>query len=547
MKLSLDIKTGLSQTLTPQQIQYLKLLQLPQIQLEQYVMKELEQNPMLEELDEDTAPAANDDLLPENDEFSGDSGENNKLIDDVPEPFEFYKMIAQEDTPKAKDYSTYGDEGSGTPYQIKNSITFYEDLIQQLRFLPLTDEEYILGEQIVGNVDEDGYLRRDLPDIVDETNVLIAELNLDKKTKADKLEREARGINYNPARNYKVSEEALKILRQHNGTLPGIEQKEEENDNLKDVSLEQAEKILKLIQNLDPPGIASRTLQECLIAQCKALPPDKELRDLALKILEDTYDAFTKKHFHIIKKRFDLSDDEVRQAFDLIRHLNPKPGNSISDNISQTVIPDFIIEKETGTRELLITVNDSSLPVIKLSEAYKKIKKEAKYRLFNKETKEWIRHKYEDAKFLIQAIRQRKNTMLKVMAAIAALQRDFFDIGPAGLKPLIYKDVSEATGLDISTVCRIVNGKYVQTEFGTFELKSFFSEALPNEEGEEVATSVIKQVLKDIIDSESKQKPYSDQKLVEELKKRGYKVARRTVAKYREQLKIPVARLRKEL
>jgi RNA polymerase sigma-54 factor len=547
MKLSLDIKTSLSQTLTPQQIQYLKLLQLPQIQLEQYVMKELEQNPMLEEIDEDTAVATNDELLTGNDNFAETPEESSKLIDDVPEPFEFYKMIAQEDTPKAKDFSAYGDEDSGTPYQIKDSVTFYEDLIQQLRFLPLSDEEYILGEQIVGNVDEDGYLRRDLQEIVEETNVLIAELNLDKKTKEEKLEREARNLNYNPARNYKVSEEALKILRQHNGTMPDIEQKDEDNGNLKEVTIEQAEKILSLIQNLDPPGIASRTLQECLIAQCKGLPNDREYKDLALNILQDTYDAFTKKHFHVIKKRFDLNDDEVRKVFDLIRHLNPKPGNAISDNISQTVIPDFIIEKEQGTGELLITVNDSSLPVIRLSEAYKKIKKEAKYKLFNKETKEWIRNKYEDAKFLIQAIRQRKNTMLKVMTAIAALQRNFFDIGPAGLKPLIYKDVSEATGLDISTVCRIVNGKYVQTEFGTFELKSFFSEALPNEDGEEVATSVIKQVLKDIIDSEPKQKPYSDQKLVEELKKRGYKVARRTVAKYREQLRIPVARLRKEL
>ncbi len=544
MKLSLDIKTGLSQTLTPQQIQYLKLLQLPQIQLEQYVIQELEQNPMLEEIDDNTAQPANEDLLiPDEDS----SNKPDKFIDDEPEPFEFYKMIAQEDTPKAKDYSAYGDEDSGAPYQIKDSVTFYDDLIQQLRFLPLTDEEYILGEQIVGNVSEDGYLRRDLPEIVEETNVLIAELNLNKRTKAEKIEREARSKNFNPARNYQVSEEALKILNRHNGGIAEVEKIDDDNDNLKEVSIEQAEKILSLIQNLEPPGIASRTLQECLIAQCKALSPEREGRDLALAVLEDTYDAFTKKHFHIIKKRLDIGDDDVRRIFDLIRHLNPKPGNAISDNVSQTVIPDFIIEKESGTNELLITVNDSSLPVIRLSEAYKKIKKEAKFKLFNKETKEWIRNKYEDAKFLIQAIKQRKNTMLKVMTAITALQRDFFDLGPSGLKPLIYKDVSEATGLDISTVCRIVNGKYAQTEFGTFELKSFFSEALPNEDGEEVATSVIKQVLKDIIDAEPKDKPYSDQKLVGELKKSGYKVARRTVAKYREQLKIPVARLRKEL
>lgn len=545
MKLSLDIATKLSQTLTPQQIQYLKLLQLPQIQLEQYVMKELEQNPMLEEIDEENESQKEEIITSSNDDFVEEKDVESNVIDDVPEPFEFYKMIAQEDNTQYHDYSDY-DEETGDGYQIKDNGSFYEELMQQIRFLPLSDEEYIIAEQIIGNIDTDGYLRRDLFEIVEEINVLIAELNLDKQLREQRLERESRGEFYNPARNYAVSEEALKILEEH-GRSDILTESNTDNGNLKEVSVEQAEKIVKLIQNLDPPGISSRNLQECLVAQCKALPKEREGRDLALKILVEAYDAFTKKHFHIIKKQFNVNDNQIRQAFDLITHLNPKPGNAIDEGFTQTVIPDFIIEKEPGTGELLITVNDSSLPVIKLSDAYKKIKSEAKYKLFNKETKDWIRNKYEDAKFLIQAIRQRKNTMLKVMTAIAALQRDFFDIGPAGLKPLIYKDIAEDTGLDISTVCRIVNGKYVQTEFGTFELKSFFSEALPNLDGEEVATSVIKQVLKDIIDKESKTKPYSDQKLVEELKKRGYKVARRTVAKYREQMRIPVARLRREL
>ncbi len=551
MKLSLDISTKLSQTLTPQQIQYLKLLQLPQIQLEQYVMKEIEQNPMLEEIDDANEVTENDNIQEQNslnptDEFENPESSENKIIDDDPEPFEFYRMIAQEDTPKARDYSAYSDEDPSEDFQIEGSPSLYDDLMQQIKFLPLTDEEYILAEQIVGNVDTDGYLRRHLDEIVDETNILIAELNLDNKLKEERLAREARGETYNPARNYAVPDEVLRILNEHNNGNISIAS-EKENNNIKEVTVQQAEKLVKLIQNLDPPGIASRNLQECLIAQCKALVKEKEGCDIALKILEEAYDAFAKKHFHIIKRRFNLNDDEIRNAFELITHLNPKPGSSISDDFTQTVIPDFIIEKDTTNGELLITVNDSSLPVIKLSDAYKKIKKESKYKLFNKETKDWIRNKYEDAKFIIQAIRQRKNTMLKVMTSVAARQRDFFDVGRSGLKPLIYKDIAEDTGLDISTVCRIVNGKYVQTEFGTFELKSFFSEALPNLDGEEVATSVIKQILKEIIDNESKQKPFSDQRLVEELKKRGYPVARRTIAKYREQMKIPVARLRREL
>ena len=551
MKLSLDISTKLSQTLTPQQIQYLKLLQLPQIQLEQYVMKEIEQNPMLEEIDDTNEVPENenvqeqDSLIP-TDDFENPESPENKIIDDDPEPFEFYKMIAQEDTPKARDYAAYSEEDKTEDFQIEGSPSLYDDLMQQIKFLPLTDEEYILAEQIVGNVDTDGYLRRHLDEIVDETNILIAELNLDNKLKEERLAREARNKTYNPARDYAVSDEVLRILNEHNnGNIP-IDS-EEKTNNLKEVTIPQAEKLVKLIQHLEPPGIASRNLQECLIAQCKALVKEKEGCDIALKILEEAYDAFAKKHFHIIKKRFNLNDDEIRNAFELITHLNPKPGSSISDDFTQTVIPDFTIEKDATNGELLITVNDSSLPVIKLSDAYTKIKKEAKYKLFNKETKDWIRNKYEDAKFLIQAIRQRKNTMLKVMASIAGRQRDFFDVGRSGLKPLIYKDIAEDTGLDISTVCRIVNGKYVQTEFGTFELKSFFSEALPNLDGEEVATSVIKQILKEIIDNESKQNPFSDQRLVEELKKRGYPVARRTIAKYREQMKIPVARLRREL
>ena len=321
----------------------------------------------------------------------------------------------------------------------------------------------------------------------------------------------------------------------------------EKNSRIHDVTIEQAERVLKLIQSLDPPGIASRTIQECLIAQCKSISQKNAAQKLALEILVNAYEPFTMKHFHIIKKQLEVTDDYLREALDVIRKLNPKPGGGDNTGGTQTVIPDFIIEKDEESGEMMISVNDSRLPILRLSDAYDKIKKESRVKMFNKETREFIRNKYEDAKFLIQAIKQRKHTMLKVMTAIGGLQHDYFEIGPAGLKPLIYKNVAEETGLDISTVCRIVNGKYVQTAFGTTELKFFFSESLPSDEGEEIATTVIKQVLKDLIENESKDKPLSDDKIAAKLKKQGYNVARRTVAKYREQLKIPVARLRREL
>jgi RNA polymerase sigma-54 factor len=319
------------------------------------------------------------------------------------------------------------------------------------------------------------------------------------------------------------------------------------NSDIEFVNIQDAEHVLLLIQNLDPPGIASRTVQECLIAQCKSIPKPNAAQKLALVILDECYDAFAMKHYHIISKQLEVTDDYLREAIEVIRRLNPKPGGGRDLNVIHTVIPDFIINKDEESNELIITINDSSLPHLRLNTAYEKLKKEARQKQFNKDTREWIRNKYEDAKFLIQAIKQRKSTMLKVMTAIAGLQSSFFYDGPAMLKPLIYKDVSDNTGLDISTVCRIVNGKYVQTDFGIYELKYFFSESLKNEDGEDVSTTVIKEIIKNILEKEDKRKPLSDDKISSDLKAMGHNVARRTVAKYREQLKIPVARLRKEL
>ena len=575
MKLSLDLRTSLNLTLTPQQIQYLKLLQLPLIQLEQAVMQEIEQNPMLEEAtpDEGVNPTAADEYEPgDYADFSSkeipkgeiDTFDESQIdttsskVDDQGDPFEFYRLLWQDDSINMKRSRTHHDAEDEDPeyFQQRDTLSLADELIQQIRLLSLSKEEYILGEQIIGNVDSDGYLRRDLIEIVDETNVIINNLNLQVQIRHVEDARKVNSpVTDNPSRAYAVSSEAFVLA--NNINIAGIDENGEiiENDEeedieapelIKNVSIEQAEKILHQIQKLDPPGYGSRSVQECLLAQAKASKPNAAQK-LAIEILENAYEAFTMKHYPAMLKQFAVTEDYLREAIEFIRKLNPKPGGIDSQSTSNTIIPDFTIERDEETDELLINVNDSRIPILKLNKAYELLKKDAHYKAFNKDTKEWIRNKFEDAKFLIQAIRQRKSTMVKVMTAIAGLQRDFFENGPSSLKPLIYKNVADDTGLDISTVCRIVNGKYVQTEYGTYELKFFFSESLPSEDGEDVSTRVIKQVLKDIIDAEPKDKPYSDDKIGKELKNKGYNVARRTVAKYREQLKIPVARLRKEL
>ncbi len=576
MKLSLDLKTSLSQTLTPQQIQYLKLLQLPVIQLEQQVRQEIESNPMLEEIiDAELGITESGEPLEETDEAftpaetDGEGKdaaielkerESERYLSDDRDPFEFQKMFMHEDASyqgKTRKIDYEDDESEG--FQISHHTSLAEDLIQQFRLVDLTREEFFLGEQIIGNIDNDGYLRRDLQEIVNETNALIAEINYNLENA--RAEQNSKNGNYeNPARQFALSKESSQLLMSVYKSNPDMveslkelvagaqtERDDENGQLLKEVTMEQADKVLAEIRSLDPPGIGSRDVRECLLAQLDAYPKPNAAQKLAKEILQYTYDAFTKKHYNVIRKQLGVTDDYLREALEEIRSLNPKPGGGDYQAEVNTVIPDFVVDVDEESGELMITVNDTSLPSIRLNKAYEKMKKEAYFKTSNKETKDWVRNKYEDAKFLIQAIKQRKTTMLKVMTAIAHLQQDFFYYGPSEIKPLIYKNVADNTGLDISTVCRIVNGKYVQTPYGTYELKYFFSEALPTEEGEEVATRVIKQELKNIIDSESKKKPYSDDKLSQMLKDKGFRVARRTVAKYREQMKIPVARLRKEL
>lgn len=538
MKLGLNLQTSLQQTLTPQQIQYLKLLQLTALQFEQHVRSEVETNPMLEdareaeesnESSDATIQSRTERAQPYSTEGDRSSAPDTTLepptdasIPDDRDGFEFYKLIWGEDPSSARtnDFSSADEDDDEGDFQFRDIETLEDDLLEQVRYLPILVEERLFAEYVIGNVDTDGYLRRDLDELLSEVNAMIAGHNL--------------------------AVQAPELLGTRNtgferDRIPGID------TVLEPLTIKQADAVIRRIQSLDPPGFASRTVQESLVAQLRALPKKNAAEKLALMVLTEAYDAFAMKHYHVIERQLDVTEDYLREAIEVIRHLNPRPGGGSIGPEVNTLVPDFSVERTEDRTDVQITVNDSRLPTLRVSNAYEKLKQESKNYKFNKETREFLRKKYEDAKFLIQAIRQRKSTMLRVMTAIAGLQHDFFLRGPEQLKPLIYRDVSEVTGLDISTVCRIVNGKYVQTDFGTFELKYFFSESMETADGDEVSTRIIKQKLKELIDAESKKKPLSDDKLGSELQKLGYNVARRTVAKYREQLRIPVARLRKEL
>ncbi|MFN4769898.1 MAG: RNA polymerase factor sigma-54 [Candidatus Kapaibacterium sp.] len=588
MKLGLQLNVGLQQTLTPQQIQYLKLLQLPSLQMEHYIRQEIEQNPMVEEVAEDgssvnedlsfdvttvvteaadiatsaqqTMSDASGDLGADTSAYSdrvdpgdgGDHGDNSDnvlggiptggnepelvgydsadapdlqydsdLPDDV-ESLDFQKMLWDEGGPKGNTESSPTDDDSDfEPFQIKDVQSFEDDLLEQLHFAPLSEEEMILGEQIIGNLDDDGYLRRDLGDVLDDTNAIIEETNHERRMHGAT---EAASSNDGSV---SYSSSAVSLLNR--------------------CTMQQAERTLHAIQEFEPIGCAARTVQECLIAQLRALPKLNAAQKLAYEVLTKTYPQFTMKHYAQIAQVLEVTDEYLREALDVIRKLNPKPGYGSSTQAITTIIPDFTVEATEDHGDFIVSLNDTTMPQLRVSKAYENLKREARYKQFNKDTREWLRKKHEDAKFLMSAIRQRKTTLLKVMTTIVELQKSFFAEGPSGLRPLIYKDVAEDAAMDISTVCRVVNNKYVQTEFGIFELRFFFSESLTNDEGDEVSTRVIKEKIRDIISKESKNKPWSDDKLTKELKKEGYNIARRTVAKYREQLKIPVARLRKEL
>lgn len=480
------------QKLSPQQIQFIKLLQVPTAMLEQRIKEELEENPALEESEWDEP-----DLK---DEYSDlDEDREPEEVDEYDEVSEqdvdVSEYLDTDDTPDYKlednNYRSEEDERDFRPgFSVVNS--FHEQLMDQLSLLDLTEEEFMVGQQLVGSIDEDGYLRRPLHSIVDDLAF---------------------------SQNIHVEEEVV-------------------------------EAMLQRIQKFDPAGVGARDLQECLLLQLERKRGKQSARD-AMKILLRFFDEYTKKHFDKIARSLNLDREAMRLAHQEIIHLNPRPGNSGADSSKvMQVIPDFVIHNEDG--ELQLRLNARNAPDLRISDTYKEMfrhyEKAEKRDKKMREAVSFVKQKLDAAKWFIDAIRQRQHTLLSTMDAIMEHQRDFFYTGDqTKLKPMILKDIADKVNLDISTISRVANSKYVQTEFGTFLLKSFFSEGIMTDSGEEASSKEVKQILSDLIGAEEKRRPLADDKLAELLNEKGYNIARRTVAKYREQLGIPVARLRKEL
>lgn len=489
--LNLEQKQKLQQKLSPQQIQYIKLLQLNTLDLEQRIKEELEENPLLQE-----GPSEEEELEEEKLDTEAEVEVENEEEDE----FDWDELLNSADDLygyKARVDGGANDDDREMPMPAMTTLA--EDLRDQLGFLDLDDTEQLIADQIIGSIDEDGYLRRPLESIIDD------------------------------------------ILFNHN-----IELEEED-----------VEKVLKRIQDLDPAGIAARDLRECLLLQLRRMPEDIDGRDFAIEMLEDHYEAFTMKHFGKLKKALDISDEELKEAFDLIQQrLDPKPGQGTFSAQENYITPDFTVRYVDG--DFVITLNGRNAPQLHISKQYRqmleKLRAEKKSKENGKEqdevdeeTRKFLKDKFDSAKWFINSINQRRHTMTKVMDAIIQVQEDFFKYGEGHLKPMILKDIAEIIDMDISTVSRVVNGKYVQTEWGVYELKYFFSEGLETQSGEEVSNKEVKALLQRIVDEEDKTKPLSDAKLAKRLEERGFKIARRTVTKYREQLGIPVARLRKEI
>lgn len=481
-----SLQQKLLQKLSPQQIQMIKLLELPILELEQRIKKEIEENPALEEGHDDEEIYSQEDHSEENDHQNDNDDE-----------FSYEDYIGDDDEIPSYKLNTNNiskdEEYKDIPYSA--SKTFHEHLTEQLALKDVTEREKFLAVFLIGNIDEDGYLRRDLDAIVDDIAF---------------------------SQNVSVSEEEL-----YN--------------------------VLMLIQDLDPAGVGARNLQECLILQLERKEEKTEGIKLAERTLLECFDEFTKKHYSKIMTKLNINETELKSAIEIILKLNPKPGSSFVEPQTKSayaIIPDFILEIHNGKIEISLSSRNS--PELKISKNFNQMLEDysnnKNSHKSDKETLFFIKQKLDSAKWFIDAITQRQNTLLITMEAIVELQKDFFTSGDeTNLKPMILKDVAEITGLDISTISRVANSKYVSTPYGNYQLKYFFSEGLQTDSGEEVSTREIKQILKDCINEEDKTKPLTDDKLAEILKSKGYQIARRTIAKYREQLDIPVARLRKEL
>jgi len=483
MKQKLLLQQKLLQKLSPQQIQVIKLLEIPTLLLEQRIKKELEENPVLELESEGEEPEEENEIRDDADTSDVDNDE-----------FTFDDYYSEdEDIPSYKlSTNNYSKDDVYVDIPFSVGTTFHEFLYEQLGMVKLSEEEQQLAEYIIGNIDDDGYLRRELYAISDD---LAFNMNIE------------------------ISEKELLS-------------------------------ILKIIQDFDPPGVGARDLRECLLIQLNKRKGDKN--HTAYRIVDDFFDEFTKKHYSRIQSKLELSDKDLKDAIDHILKLNPKPGSSYSNPLNksnQHIVPDFILENIDG--ELILSLNQRNVPDLKINEEYLGMLRALGDNHKNKVKKEalqFVKEKLDSAKWFMDALQQRQTTLLITMSEIINFQNEYFiDGDETKLRPMILKDIAERTNLDISTISRVSNSKYIQTHFGIYPLKYFFSEGLQKDDGEEVSTREIKKILQDCIDNEDKNKPLTDDKLALILKKKTYNIARRTVAKYREQLGIPVARLRKEL
>ncbi|MBT8195978.1 MAG: RNA polymerase factor sigma-54 [Bacteroidia bacterium] len=478
------------QKLSPQQIQLMKLLQVPTAELEQRIKEEMEMNPALEEGKEENE----DELV-----FADDPQENTEEVQSEAEKMndeiDVSEYIQDEDIPYYKtssNNSSADDEHTVIP--ISAGKSFQENLIAQLGLASLGDVKTEIAKQIIGSIDDDGYLRRELHSVSDDLMF---------------------------SKNVRTTEKEI-------------------------------EEVLELIQTFEPAGVGARDLQECLLIQLQRIENDNDEVKTAIKIIKNHMNEFSKKHYSKLEKAYNLNDEELKAVIGHILKLNPKPGNSMSDShrLVQHIVPDFILNNNDGNLEL--SLNARNVPDLKVSRSYQEmLKTYSKGKTKDKSTKEavqFVKQKLDSAKWFIDAIKQRQETLMNTMSAIINYQYQYFLDGDEKLlKPMILKDIAEMVNLDISTISRVANSKYIQTPFGTFLLKSFFSESLSTDSGEEVSSREVKNILQECVDNEDKRKPLPDDRLAKILNDKGYNIARRTVAKYREQLNIPVARLRKQL
>lgn len=475
------LKLKLNQKLSPQQIQLMKLIQLPTIDFEQNIQRELEENPALE-IEENRNDNIDEDYSNSNEERLSDNEDIN--IDEY---------LNYDDTPSYKLNYSSNNENENNEIPFASGISFTEYLTSQLNTLKLDNKEKKIAEFLVGSIDNSGYIRQELNEIVDD---LAFTQNLD-------------------------------------------------------VSIDKLKNILSIVQQLDPPGVGAQSLKDCLIIQLKRKAVNDDV-ELAIDILEHSFEHFSKKHFNKLIAKYNISEERLKAVIKEVEKLNPKPGNSYSNTNKpiEHIIPDFKIEIDNNN--LILTLNNRNSPILKISKEYDEMLKG--YKLDKNKTKsqkdavQFIKQKLDSAKWFIDAVKQRQETLYVTMSAIMEYQKEYFITGDEkNMKPMILKDIAEKIEMDISTISRVANSKYVDTPYGTKLLKEFFSESMTNQSGEEISTIEIKKILQTIIEKENKKFPETDERLVKLLVNKGYKIARRTVAKYREQLNIPVARLRKEI